>query len=453
MSKRLTQRTIEMIKDVSIVRVANQLGLGPCPERDAKYVQIRCPFHNEKDASFTLYKNSNKYLCFGCNEAGDSIELVKKVNHCDYIEALKFVADCGGVVLEYEEVDAETQKKYDHEDLLERCWQDIIDWCHVRLMKTEKALAYAVRRWGMEVVEDFRLGYAPENGFELRTFLKGKGYDDALLCETGCFKESGGTVRPHFQDRIMIPLMDERNHPKGMAGRDMSGKENVGKYINSIGFDKSSNLFAYYKAKHRAEGDSTLYMVEGQPDCMTMHKRGFVNCVAFGGASINDKVLAQLAPGGVHKYTYIYLFLDGDVAGVNATMAIGERLVREGYTVYVIGPSTTFEIGDGKQDPDSILQRDDWEAEWEKIRKGQMSFFKFYLINRIRGKYVKKDNEWKAVNAVDTEVPEQVSALVSDVVKMMKHTPASARYIHVGELQKVIGNEAIWSAELERLKN
>lgn len=36
----------------------------------------RCPFHNEKTASFTVYADDSRYKCFGCGAAGDVIRFV-----------------------------------------------------------------------------------------------------------------------------------------------------------------------------------------------------------------------------------------------------------------------------------------------------------------------------------------------------------------------------------------
>lgn len=47
-----------------------------------------CPFHNEKTASFVVYPN-NTYHCFGCQENGDSIKFVMKINNIGFIETVK----------------------------------------------------------------------------------------------------------------------------------------------------------------------------------------------------------------------------------------------------------------------------------------------------------------------------------------------------------------------------
>ena len=50
-----------------------------------------CPFHLEKSASFTIYKKTNRFYCFGCNAGTDAIDFVKKQRNCEFLEAVKII--------------------------------------------------------------------------------------------------------------------------------------------------------------------------------------------------------------------------------------------------------------------------------------------------------------------------------------------------------------------------
>lgn len=52
----------------------------------AKY---KCPLHKEKTASFTVYKETNSWYCFGCAKGGSIIDLVMVMENCDAGEAIK----------------------------------------------------------------------------------------------------------------------------------------------------------------------------------------------------------------------------------------------------------------------------------------------------------------------------------------------------------------------------
>ncbi len=50
--------------------------------------KLRCPFHGEKAASFTIYQN-NTYYCFGCSESGDVITFVRRWFNLGFADALR----------------------------------------------------------------------------------------------------------------------------------------------------------------------------------------------------------------------------------------------------------------------------------------------------------------------------------------------------------------------------
>lgn len=55
----------------------------------SKRIQVRCPFHDENNASMFIYKDSNTFHCFGCLANGDSIAFVQKMYGLNFVEAVK----------------------------------------------------------------------------------------------------------------------------------------------------------------------------------------------------------------------------------------------------------------------------------------------------------------------------------------------------------------------------
>ena len=49
----------------------------------------RCPFHNEKTASFKAYDGDRGYFCFGCGESGDVITFVMRLFGLSFKAALR----------------------------------------------------------------------------------------------------------------------------------------------------------------------------------------------------------------------------------------------------------------------------------------------------------------------------------------------------------------------------
>ena len=56
-------------------------------------IKALCPFHHEKTSSFVIYLNSNTFHCFGCNQSGDSIDFIMKLNGLSFIDAVKHLSN------------------------------------------------------------------------------------------------------------------------------------------------------------------------------------------------------------------------------------------------------------------------------------------------------------------------------------------------------------------------
>jgi DNA primase len=58
-----------------------------------------CPFHGEKTPSFSVNAEEGLYYCFGCRAAGNQFTFVREMQHVDFIEALRMLADRAGIEL------------------------------------------------------------------------------------------------------------------------------------------------------------------------------------------------------------------------------------------------------------------------------------------------------------------------------------------------------------------
>ena len=48
-----------------------------------------CPFHDEAEASFTVYGDTERFWCFGCGEGGDVLDFVQRVEGLSLPEAIQ----------------------------------------------------------------------------------------------------------------------------------------------------------------------------------------------------------------------------------------------------------------------------------------------------------------------------------------------------------------------------
>ncbi len=149
-----------------------------------------CPFHAEKTPSFSVHATKQFYHCFGCGASGDVFGFVQKVENVSFPEAVRLVAQKMGVPMpritfsspqEAREAQHRTGLLEIHElacEFFQRC-----------LRRPEGAVAREyLRGRGLDedTIKRFRIGYAPDSGFLLRDFLRGK-FDEELLRESGLF--------------------------------------------------------------------------------------------------------------------------------------------------------------------------------------------------------------------------------------------------------------------------
>lgn len=74
-----------------------------------------CPFHNDKNPSFSVSQEKQIYKCFSCGEAGNVVTFVMKQKNLQYVEALKYLAEKANIPLDLKEgrVDSSVNRKKD----------------------------------------------------------------------------------------------------------------------------------------------------------------------------------------------------------------------------------------------------------------------------------------------------------------------------------------------------
>jgi DNA primase len=240
-------------------------------------------------------------------------------------EAVEQLAQRAGVSLPEQEMTPDARRQADQRARLKDMNKLAAGYFHY-LLKTERgarAMEYLKNRGlSEETMTNFGLGYADVYSDDLYKYLKGKGYTDEELKDSGLVnldEKRGGTDR--FWNRVMFPIIDANNRVIGFGGRVMGdGKP---KYINTqdtLVFDKSRNLYGLNLAKKsRRPG---MIFCEGYMDVIAMHQAGFDNAVASLGTALT---MGQI--NLVKRYTdRIYLAYDSDEAGTKAALRALELL-------------------------------------------------------------------------------------------------------------------------------
>lgn len=79
----ISEQAIEQAKDFPIKEI-----VGVPVKNTGRYLTCTCPLHQENTPSFIIYPE-NTWYCFGCNQGGDSIDLVMAMDTISFAQAVK----------------------------------------------------------------------------------------------------------------------------------------------------------------------------------------------------------------------------------------------------------------------------------------------------------------------------------------------------------------------------
>lgn len=310
-----------------------------------------CPFHTEKNASFSVVPDMGVYRCFSCGEKGDVFTFVQKKENLTFVEALEWLARRAGVPFERRAVANEPPGE--REEMLQlnlmttRFYQE-------QLSRSQEGTEYLAGRGILrETQQEWELGYAPPGGALLGHFRR-MGANIQLAAKLGLVKprEEGGYY-DSFRRRIIFPIHDVGGRIVGFGGRALSS-EDAAKYLNSdqsVLFDKSRLLYGLHRARREVSGATPPILVEGYLDVITAHQAGFRQCVATLGTSLTEehaRILSRYGPA-------LTICYDSDAAGISATLRAAESWESLGLAGSLVR-IMRLPAGD---DPDSILMRGD----------------------------------------------------------------------------------------------
>ena len=250
-----------------------------------------CPFHNEKSPSFSVSPGKQMYYCFGCGAGGNVFTFLMEYENFTFVEAVKYLADRAGVRLPEAEYSPEARRAADLKSRLLEINKKAAAFYYYQLKgeKGRQGMEYLKKReLSEETIKKFGLGCSPRYSGALYQYLKGQGYSDELLKESGLFNvDERRGMQDRFWNRVMFPIMDVNSRVIGFGGRVMGQGEP--KYLNSPEtkiFDKSRNLYGLNVA--RTSRKPYLIICEGYMDVISMHQAGFTNAVASLGTALTS---------------------------------------------------------------------------------------------------------------------------------------------------------------------
>lgn len=306
---------------------------GVDPRYDGK---ARCPFHEEDTPSFQVYEETNSYHCYGCGagtknkplrlkdgteitDAGsDVIAFIANIERVSFPEACKMLMRRAGIPIPDERVDRALEKAKDA--VMERNRK-----YYNQLVKHPEIIDYLESR-GMDI-------------------------EDAKKWRLGYVSPTDPTTKQ--KDKLVFSIMEDHYKPEqaktiALAYRKLNDKEKGPKYINDPNskiYDKSSVLYGMNYAAPNIRKKGYAVVMEGYVDVIIGHKSNLDNSVAICGTSFTEEQIKLLR----RKTDQIFLWLDGDEAGMNGMMRALPDLLQAGFTVMIIDSQG--------EDPAEVIER------------------------------------------------------------------------------------------------
>lgn len=397
--KILTQEKINEIRNsVNIVDIiSSYVSLTP---RGKNYFGI-CPFHDDNNPSMSVSTDKQIYKCFSCGATGTVFKFIMDYENVSFNEAVKKIADIGGIQVDIGKVRKKSEFPKQHEiyDLSLKFYTN-----NINTANGKEAKNYLHKRSITEdIIKEFQIGLAPNNKNMLANILIKKFKPEDLL-KSGLIGKNEYGYYDLFYDRIMFPLYDLNGRVIAYSGRIYNRKDNS-KYFNTREteiFKKGELLYNYHRAKDIARQKNQIIIMEGFMDVIRAHSIGIKNVIATMGTAVT-KEQANLIKRMAKE---IILCFDGDEAGAKATKACAEELNKLNVIPKVVRLEENL-------DPDEYILKYGKETFERKINN-PISIMDFELSYLKNGKNL-NNSEDKA--AYINQMIEEINKIDDDILK------------------------------------
>ncbi|VBB41783.1 DNA primase [uncultured Desulfatiglans sp.] len=407
-----------------------------------------CPFHGDKDPSFTVSPDKQMFHCFGCKKGGDIFAFWMAYHGGSFPEAMKDLAERYHVPIESETWSPADQRRADKREALFRINEAAAAFFEARLKDDvvgKPGRDYLESRSVSEDVRtSLRLGYAPDSWHGLANELKRRGADLSAAAEAGLIArgERQGYY-DRFRGRIIFPIFDTRKKLVGFGGRVLG--DGHPKYLNTPEtpvFHKGAVLYGLHIALNSIRQSGRVVVVEGYMDFLTLFQAGLPEVVATLGTALTREHIRSLK--GCAKE--VFLVFDADAAGRNAALRSLPLFLQEGLQ------ARAAELPPG-EDPDSLVRKGGLASFNPYLEKAPL-LFDFFLAHKAR---VESPDHIEALMATLREVLPVLAEIQEEAPRRL-YVKRLAEHLHLQEeiiwpeLAKVSGAKQTSPAHAERIE-
>ena len=342
-------------------------------KRGANLIGV-CPFHKEKTPSFIVSPAKGIFKCFGCGKAGDSVRFIMEHEHYSYPEALRFLAQKYGIIIEEKEQSPEEIVAQNERERMFNINSFAQQYFSDTMKNHDEGLAIGMsyfreRGFRDAIINKFQLGYCLNQRDAFIQHALKNGYSKELLLKIGLASGNEERMYDKYQGRVIFPIHNLTGKVIGFGARFLGSDKTKAKYLNSPEseiYNKSQTLYGIYFAKNEISRLDNCILVEGYADVLSMHQAGIENTVASSGTSLTTEQIRMIS-----RYTKnVTMLYDGDNAGIHAALRGTDMILEEGMNVRIV-------VLPPDEDPDSFVQKNPIEEVRAYIDNNATDFISF----------------------------------------------------------------------------
>ena len=284
----------------------------------------------EDGHAFTLEDNILTGNCFGCQEGGDVISFLMKIDGLAFGEVVERLAGKYGVTLRREDGDTRDDKPRGPQrqrlvlanKLAQEFYAEALGAPEAQVART----FLGERGFDQSAAEHFGVGFAPRDGESLLRHLRQKGFTDEESVAAGLVA-IGRSSYDRFRGRLLWPIRDSSGDTIGFGARRIFDDDRIeAKYLNTPEtalYKKSQVLYGIDLARREMARTSQAVVVEGYTDVMACHLSGVGTAVATCGTAFGDdhaRVLRRFLNDHSEFPGEVIFTFDGDAAGQKAAL-------------------------------------------------------------------------------------------------------------------------------------
>ncbi len=350
-----------------------------------------CPFHSEKDPSFTVNPERQIFHCFGCKKGGDIFTFWMEYHNVSFFEALKDIAERYNIDIKGLSGDKgeERAKLLEINEMAASFYRQML----YDPVEGKKAREY-LRKRNIDdaVAKEAGLGYAPDRWDSLYKLFLNRHIDIRLAINAGLLveRDAGDGCYDRFRNRLIFPIFDIRGRVVGFGGRVLG--DGMPKYLNTPEtpvFHKGSLLYGINFSYKDIRDKKEVIIIEGYMDWIALRKYGIKNAAATLGTALTPNHVRRLK-GYADEAIVVF---DSDEAGKKAALRSFPLFANEGM------PARVVILPDG-HDPDSFLNEKGRDAFLGLLNNVSRPMLDFYLDMEIGDGRIKDEKKTSVLKSI-----------------------------------------------------